>query len=59
MSFFQRHFSLIFQCNKKDPQLVPCLFSVWLAINDDSDKKSFSDLSDSDMLLDVTSANTK
>lgn len=36
-----------------------CLFWVWLAINDESDNKSFSDLSDSDKLSDVTSTCTK
>lgn len=40
---------------KKAPQLVPCLLSFRPAINDESDNKSYTDLSDSDKQQDVSS----
>lgn len=50
--YIQRHF--IFWVYKETPRLIPCLLGVWLlAINDDSDNKSYSDPSDSDKLWGV------
>lgn len=40
---------------KKAPQLVPCLLSLRPAINDESDNKSYTDLSDSDKQQGVSS----
>lgn len=42
---------------KKAPQLVPCLLSFRPAINDESDNKSYTDLSDSDKQQGVSTPN--
>lgn len=53
MNYFQAP-SISFSALQEKLLFPVCLVLVWLAVNDDSGNKSFSDLSDSDKLSDVT-----
>lgn len=55
--YIQRYFSLNLYC-RPSAHSLPARFLA-IAINDDSDNKSYSDLSDSDTLWGVTSTYTK
>lgn len=52
----QTHPKTFFLFLQRSPSALPCLLGVWpLAINDDSDNKSYSDSSGSDKLWGDTS----